>query len=86
MTVLESLIKHFEHFPGIGSRQAKRFAFHLLTLPTEDVTELSELIRTIRSRVISCPSCGHAPSHQQKQHNQHLYFTTSNHHTNIPLF
>ncbi len=57
MTVLESLIKHFEHFPGIGSRQAKRFAFHLLTLPTEDVTELSELIRTIRSRVISCPSC-----------------------------
>ncbi|QQR65135.1 recombination protein RecR [Candidatus Kaiserbacteria bacterium] len=57
MTTFDKLIKHFEHFPGIGSRQAKRFAFHLLTLPPADVAELSELIRTIRTHVISCPSC-----------------------------
>ncbi len=57
MTTFDRLIKHFEHFPGIGSRQAKRFAFHLLTLPPEDVAELSELIRSIRTQVISCPSC-----------------------------
>ena len=57
MTSLEKLIRHFEHFPGIGSRQAKRFAFHLLTLNQDDVTEISELIRTIRLNVVECPSC-----------------------------
>ena len=57
MTTFDKLIKHFEHFPGIGSRQAKRFAFHLLTLPPGEVADLSELIRTIRTHVISCPSC-----------------------------
>ncbi len=57
MNQLERLIKHFERFPGIGSRQAKRFAFHLLTLPQNDTQDLSELIRTIRTSVIMCPSC-----------------------------
>jgi recombination protein RecR len=57
MTALDRLIKHFERFPGIGSRQAKRFAFHLLTLPHEEVAEISELIRVIRASVTLCPSC-----------------------------
>ncbi len=57
MTSLEKLIRHFEKFPGIGSRQARRFAFHLLTLDKSTVTELSELIRTIRENVVECPSC-----------------------------
>lgn len=57
MTVFEKIIRHFERFPGIGSRQARRFAFHLLTSNTEDIEELAELIRTIKSNVISCPSC-----------------------------
>ena len=57
MNSFEKLIKHFEKFPGIGSRQAKRFAFHLLTLNANDVAELSELIKTIRTNVVECPSC-----------------------------
>ncbi len=57
MTSLDKLIRHFEKFPGIGSRQAKRFAFHLLTLNQNDVFELAELIRTIRTNVAECPSC-----------------------------
>ncbi len=57
MTNLEKLIRHFEKFPGIGSRQARRFAFHLLTESKEDVTELSELIRDIKSTVAECTSC-----------------------------
>lgn len=68
MTALESLIKHFEHFPGIGSRQAKRFAFHLLTLPPHETAELAELIRTIRTQVMTCPSC--ARFHTQKSSDQ----------------
>lgn len=57
MTTLEKLIRHFEQFPGIGSRQARRFAFHLLTESDESVTELAELIRTIKGSVAECPSC-----------------------------
>ena len=57
MTSFEKLIQHFEHFPGIGSRQARRFAFHVLTQNYEDSEELAELIRTIRSHVAECVSC-----------------------------
>lgn len=57
MTTLEKLIKHFEKFPGIGSRQARRFAFHLLTESKENVSELSELISGIHNAVSECPSC-----------------------------
>lgn len=57
MSSLDKLIRHFEKFPGIGSRQARRFAFHLLTLDKGTVTELSDLIRTIRENVVECPSC-----------------------------
>jgi recombination protein RecR len=57
MTILEKLIKHFEKFPGIGSRQARRFAFHLLTEPEENVHELSKLILELKSVVSECPSC-----------------------------
>ena len=57
MTTLEKLIKHFERFPGIGSRQARRFAHHLLTEPAESVIELSELISAIQSTVKECAFC-----------------------------
>ncbi len=57
MTSFEKLIKYFEKFPGIGSRQAKRFAFHLLTLDDASLKEFSDLIRTIRETVTECPSC-----------------------------
>ncbi len=57
MTALEKLIRYFEQFPGIGSRQAKRFAFHLLTETNENIEELSTLIRDIKKSVAECPSC-----------------------------
>lgn len=57
MTSLEKLMKHFERFPGVGGRQARRFAFHLLTEPREDLEEFAELVKTIRSTVVECTSC-----------------------------
>lgn len=57
MTTLEKLIKHFERFPGIGSRQAKRFAHHLLLEPREQNAELSKLIAEIQHEVTECRSC-----------------------------
>ncbi len=57
MTNLDKLIQQFERFPGIGARQAKRFAFHILTLPPADVEELARLISTLPLSVIECPRC-----------------------------
>lgn len=57
MTNLDKLIKQFEKFPGIGSRQAKRFAFHILTEDPHEVEALAELLRSIKSTVHECPSC-----------------------------
>lgn len=57
MNSLDKLITYFENFPGIGARQARRFAFHILTLPKVEVDELSTLISSIQSSVTECSSC-----------------------------
>jgi recombination protein RecR len=57
MTNLDNLIKHFEGFPGIGGRQARRFAFHILRLPEADTNELADLITNLQSSVIECGRC-----------------------------
>ncbi len=57
MSPLDKLITHFEKFPGTGLRQAKRFAFHILTLPQAEVKELADLINTLASSVVECEEC-----------------------------
>lgn len=57
MTTLDKLIAHFERFPGIGSRQAKRFAFHLLRQDAAQIAELSALIADLPSVMTECASC-----------------------------
>jgi recombination protein RecR len=57
MTNLDKLIAHFEKFPGIGGRQAKRFAFHLLTLDKASVAEISALIGDLQTAITECASC-----------------------------
>ncbi len=57
MSDLDKLITLFETFPGIGGRQARRFAFHALTMRDEDNKELSRLITAIKSSVTECASC-----------------------------
>ena len=65
MNPLDKLITHFEKFPGVGARQAKRFAYHVLTLSKDDTAELSKLIAELRGSVNECASC-------------HRYFNTQN--------
>ena len=67
MTPLDKLIAYFEKFPGIGGRQAKRFAFHILTLKREQVEELAELITSLQTSVAECSECRRffSPSYKQ---------------------
>lgn len=57
MSNLDKLITYFEKFPGIGARQARRFAFHILTMTDVDVSELSGLIQNLKGTVVECQSC-----------------------------
>ena len=57
MSNLDSLINHFEDFPGVGARQARRFAFHMLTLNPHDIEEIAGLILTLQATVAECTSC-----------------------------
>lgn len=57
MNPLDKLTAYFENFPGIGARQARRFAFHILTLPPSEAAELSGLIGNIQASVSECASC-----------------------------
>jgi recombination protein RecR len=57
MNPLDQLITAFERFPGVGGRQAKRFAFHVLRLEAEDSRKLASLIENARTTVIECTSC-----------------------------
>jgi recombination protein RecR len=57
MNPLDQLITAFERFPGVGGRQAKRFAFHVLRLEAEDSRKLANLIENARTTVIECTSC-----------------------------
>ena len=68
MNNLDKLISLFEKFPGVGARQAKRFAFHVLTMNEEDTTQLSKLIAEIKGTVVECASC-------------HRFFSTQNNET-----
>lgn len=65
MSDLDKLIELFEKFPGVGGRQARRFAFHILTLDEKSTTDLSTLIAKIKATVVECSSC-------------HRFFSTTN--------
>jgi len=57
MSNLDKLISYFEQFPGVGQRQARRFAFQLLTMPKTEVEEMAELIANLQGTVTECHSC-----------------------------
>lgn len=57
MGTLDDLVKQFERFPGVGVRQAKRFAFHILTLPESERSQLARNITNLDSSVTACSKC-----------------------------
>lgn len=57
MSDLDKLTRIFERFPGVGARQARRFVYHILSLPENDVQELRTQLDTVRNGVIECTQC-----------------------------
>ena len=54
---VERLANWLARLPGIGRKSAARLAFHILKMPVEEATELAELIREVKEKVIFCSTC-----------------------------
>lgn len=54
---IDELSSAFNRFPGIGPRQAKRFVYHLLSVPQGDRNRLADLIQNLANDVRQCALC-----------------------------
>jgi recombination protein RecR len=54
---VQALIDELGRLPGIGPKSAQRIAFHLLKLPTDDVSRLAMAISDAKARVRFCARC-----------------------------
>src|ERR1044072_4706400 len=57
MDSIRKLTEIFSEFPGIGPRQAKRFAYFLLTRPQGYIQNLTSLLSELKKSVNICNSC-----------------------------
>ncbi|HVU75346.1 MAG TPA: toprim domain-containing protein [Candidatus Paceibacterota bacterium] len=57
MDPIERLARLFEHFPGIGPRQAQRFVQHLLRSSQANRRELIDALQSLGGSVHQCPEC-----------------------------
>lgn len=57
MSSIESLATLFTKFPGIGTRQAKRFVYFLLSQNPHFVHTLAQEISELQSSIMQCASC-----------------------------
>jgi recombination protein RecR len=55
--MLDKLIEYFLKFPGIGPRQAKRFAYFLAGQDKNFTDNLSRIILEVKEQVKQCPDC-----------------------------
>lgn len=55
---LLKLIAVFKKLPGVGSKSAERFAFHLLNWSEEKLLEMGHTIQTTKEKLNNCEECG----------------------------
>ena len=55
---VENLVAQLTRLPGVGSRTAHRFAFHLLRAQKDEALALATAIEEVKERVRFCRECG----------------------------
>jgi recombination protein RecR len=61
---VENLVAQLTRLPGVGSRTAHRFAFHLLRVPEDEALALAAAITEVKERVRFCNECGNLTEEQ----------------------
>ena len=54
---ISKLIEELSRLPGIGTKTAQRFAFHIINMPVDHVTGLSDAIVNAKKNVRYCEDC-----------------------------
>lgn len=57
MDSFSKLVDVFVRFPGVGSRQAKRFVFFLLSQDSETIEEIKKLLTDLKRSMSQCGHC-----------------------------
>ena len=78
MDSLNKLIERFREFPGIGPRQARRFAYFLLTKNPSYLEEFSHLVTDIKKTIRLCNFCYRFYSIGNKSLHSHHPTSTKN--------
>jgi recombination protein RecR len=51
------LIEELKKLPGVGTKSAQRYAFHILRSPDEDATALADAVRELKASLRLCSIC-----------------------------
>ncbi|MAF20155.1 MAG: recombination protein RecR [Parcubacteria group bacterium] len=62
---IQNLINNLSKLPDIGPRAATRLVFHLLNQKQKELTELSSLIKSLKSEIELCGQCFNLTSKDQ---------------------
>ena len=54
---ISKLIEQLSRLPGIGPKTAQRLAFHIISMPAEQVSQLAEAIQGAKDNVQYCQVC-----------------------------
>lgn len=54
---LQQLIAYLKKLPGVGTKTAERFAFHLLSWPPSELASFSTLVSNLRNSIVQCSEC-----------------------------
>lgn len=57
MKALEGVTLAFRRFPGVGPKQAERFALYVVRAPDPEIEKLVEALRAVKSSVGYCREC-----------------------------
>lgn len=57
MKALEKIIGLFRKFPGVGPKQAERFALYVVRASEPEIEDLVEALRGVKASVRYCPEC-----------------------------
>ena len=55
---LKTLTTYFKKLPGVGSKTAERFSFHLLDWPESELNNFATHLLTLKEKLTTCPTCG----------------------------
>lgn len=54
---ISKLIEQLSRLPGIGPKTAQRLAFHIISMPKEQVSQLAEAVQGAKENVQYCKNC-----------------------------